>query len=353
MMLRSDLAQVPLYAVEPADVPVDLSDNTSMWGPAPSALAAAQSMPAGGSLTRYPELYSASVKQAVARYLGVDPEMVVVGNGSDGVIDAAIRAVAAPGERLAYMAPTFGMIPVFARVNGLVPVAVPLLPSLALDVPALLAAEARVTFVCSPNNPTGHALARQDIEAVIDGAAGMVIVDEAYAEFAGTSVVELVRRSPRLLVTRTLSKAFGLAGLRVGYGIAQPELVRQIEKSRGPYAVTAASERAAVAALDGDVPWMRQQVQLAVEARQWLVDALRDRGLEPLPSAANFVLVPVADAESVALAMLAHGVSVRAFSRLPQLTPALVASAGAALRITVGPMNMQQAALDALDAVRS
>src|SRR6185312_7547126 len=161
---------------------------------------------------------------------------------------------------------------------------------------------------CSPNNPTGTALSRAAIDAVVGRANGLVIIDEAYAEFAGCNGVD-VAISDRVLVTRTMSKAFGLAGLRIGYAIGAPDLVAAVEKSRGPYKVNAMAARAAVAALGDDLAWVRERVEDVVALRARLADALCALGIEALPSRANFVLAPLPDAPQVAAALRARGVA--------------------------------------------
>ena len=135
---------------------------------------------------------------------------------------------------------------------------------------------------------------RGAIERVLAAARGFVILDEAYAEFAGTSCLDLVAMNDRVLVVRTMSKAFGLAGLRVGYAVGAPALVAEVEKSRGPYKVSTVAERAAVASLTHDQGWVAERVEDARTSRERLAESLRALGLEPLPSEANFVLVPVA-----------------------------------------------------------
>jgi histidinol-phosphate aminotransferase len=265
---------------------------------------------------------------------------VVTGCGSDDVLDSAIRAFGEPGDRIAYPEPSFSMIPVFARLNGLEPVPVPLTDDFDADAGALLATGARIIYLCSPNNPTGTTTSRSTIERIVERAPGLVIMDEAYAEFAGSSAADLLETSERLLVTRTMSKAFGLAGLRVGFGAGAPALVAEVEKSRGPYKVGALAERAALAALGADLPWVRAHAAEAVSLRARLVSALRNLGLSPLPSAANFVLVPVPDAAEISARMRARGVAVRPLLELPRF--------GDALRITVGPWPMLDACLDAL-----
>src|SRR6185312_16455137 len=156
-----------------------------------------------------------------------------------------------------------------------------------VDADAVIAARAAIVYLCSPNNPTGTPFARASMERIVAGTRAVVIIDEAYVEFAGSSLVDLAMRSDRVLVARTMSKAFGLAGLRIGYAIGHPALVAEVEKSRGPYKTNALAERAALAALGTDLDWVRTRVHAAIEMRGALVRALQDLGLSPLPSHAN------------------------------------------------------------------
>jgi histidinol-phosphate aminotransferase len=162
----------------------------------------------------------------------------------------------------------------------------------------------------------------------------------AYAEFAGTSSVDLLRGTRRLLVTRTLSKAFGLAGLRIGYAAGAPEVVAEVEKSRGPYRVNALAERAAVTALTSDLEWVRARAGEVPALRARFVTSLSELGLTALPSEANFVLVPVAGAAGVAGRMREAGVAVRALPGLPRI--------GDALRIAIAPWPLLESCLGAL-----
>jgi histidinol-phosphate aminotransferase len=226
----------------------------------------------------------------------------------------------------------FTQIPIFAKMNGLTPVAVPLSASFDLDPDRVLAAEAKMIYLCSPNNPTGAALSRATIETIVDRATGLVIIDEAYAEFADVNCIDLLQRSDRVLITRTFSKAFGLAGLRIGYAIGNPAVIAEVEKSRGPYKVNAIAERAAVTAMTEDLEWVLDHVQEAKTNRARLADALRSIGLTPLPSEANFLLVPVNDAVAIDRALRERGIAVRPFTALPGV--------GDALRISVGPWEL-------------
>lgn len=326
----------------------DLSDNTNRWGMPPAAARAIAEH--GGQAHRYPEAYADTLKRAIGRYTGGPPESVVTGCGSDDVLDAAIRACGDPGDHLAICDPTFVMLPQFARLNRMTPLPVSLTSSGDIDVAALLRTQARIIYVCSPNNPTGTVASRARVAALAESTPATVIVDEAYAEFTGESLLDLALTRPNVVVVRTMSKAFGLAGLRVGYAVASPRLAREIETSRGPYKVNALAVAAATAALDEDLDWVRTHAAIVRDLRSRFAAALRERGLTPLPSAANFVFVPVASADRIAATMRdADGVVVRAFTGLCPFSGELAASGGTALRITIGPWDELERALAALD----
>lgn len=320
-----------------------LDDNVNRFGTPPAARALLAAPPAD-ALTAYPAAQADGLRAALAAYAGVAPAEIVTGCGSDDVIDCAIRACAREGGRLVFPAPTFSMLPEFALRQRLRPVAVPFLANGDLDADAMLAARPGVLYLCAPNNPTGHVPG--NLDRLIDAAPGLVILDEAYAEYAAAgdpafrARIADAARAPRLLVTRTLSKAFGLAGLRIGYGVANRALVERIARVRGPYRVGRLAEAAAVAALTTDIGWMEARAREAVAAREALVAALGAAGFAPLPSVANFVLVPVRHACGTARALATRGIRVRAFSALP--------GTGDAVRITVGPEAAMQAVVAAL-----
>jgi histidinol-phosphate aminotransferase len=341
-LVRAAYREISLYAPDRSPCPIDLSDNTNLFGVPPTALATLREA-AESAITRYPALYAGDLKGALARYIGVRPNEIVTGCGSDDVLDSAIRAVTEPGDAVAIPDPSFAMIPLFARMNGLHPIAVPLRADHDVDADALLATGARVIYVCSPNNPTATAASRDAVRRLIDDAPGLLIIDEAYAEFAGHGYAAKAPLSNRLLVVRTLSKAFGLAGLRVGYAVGTPELVAEVEKSRGPYKVSALAERASVAALTHDSAWVRQHIEETIANRDRFVAALRGLDLCPLPSVSNFVLLPVSRAIEAAATLRQRGVAVRP---MPGLT-----GIGDALRISIGPWSMMEVVLELLPEV--
>ncbi len=339
---RESYRAISLYAPNRAPASIDLSDNTNLWG-VPPAAAREIANAAASAVTRYPALYAADVKEAIASYIGVSPSMIVTGCGSDDVLDSAIRAFGEPGDSITYPDPSFAMIPIFARMNGLDATAIPLTPANDADVDAYVSADAKITYLCSPNNPTGASFTRGAIDEIVARVRGIVVIDEAYAEFAGWNCLGLLERFPRVVIARTLSKAFGLAGLRIGYAIGDPKIVAEIEKSRGPYKVNGIAQRAAVAALTEDRDWVAQHVREAVQNRDRLTTSLQSIGFKPLPSDSNFVLVPVSDATGMDDRLRQRGIAVRPFSALPRI--------GDALRISVGPWGMLQPLVDELTVI--
>ena len=340
---RRAYASLELYDPGRTPCDTDLSDNTSLFGPAPSVRGVIAGAP-DSVITRYPSVYASELKQALARLHGVDADCVVTGCGSDDIIDSAIRAFCEPGDTVAYPQPTFGMVPAFAHMNAAGAAPVPLGPDFALDADALLRRRARITYLCRPNNPTGTDFDRTAMERVGRDAAGIVLVDEAYAEFAYDDMVEFAVTSDRTVVMRTMSKAFGLAGLRVGYALGPAALMAEIEKSRGPYKVNGLAEAAALAVLQHDLDWVRARVQDVRQNRDRLAEALVGRGVRTWPSAANFLLAAVTgEAADWNRELRARGVAVRPFPGL--------AGAGDCIRVSVGPWPMMQAFLSAFDDV--
>ena len=325
--VRPDVRAMRPYDEEPPGG-LDLSANTNLFGPNP-ALERAFAKMRVDRFHDYPSLTSTTLRGVVAQKLGLQPDMVVTGNGSNDLIDVLCRAILMPGDRVAFHAPTFGMIPYFVRINHGHGVAVPLGPEWSLDPDALLAADAKVTFVVRPNNPTGNAFPRKDVERIVEETRGLVVVDEAYLEFlGGESFAKEVRDGHgRVLVLRTLSKAHGLAALRVGYLLAHPALTEEVSKVRGPFRLDAFAENAACHALADDR--YVTEVAAAVRAeRANLKRLLEDRGFHVFRSDANFLLVrPPVEARALAQALGERGVHVRWFGG--ELAPYV--------RLTVGP----------------
>ncbi len=348
---RAGYRDIPVYAPPIDVIPIELGDNTNRWGAPPAAVREMRAADPN-SASRYPNAYAETLRSALAEYVDADESMIVTGCGSDDVLDCTMRAFGEAGDEVIGLAPSFVMVPSFARLNGLRYTPVPLRADYSVDRDAMVRSDARIRYLCSPNNPTGTPIDRATIEAVLDSAGGILIVDEAYTEFAGETVADLAAAHPRLVIARTLSKAFGLAGLRIGYGVAAPSTIREIEKARGPYKIAAIAERAATAAVVEDESWMRDRVRAAIASRERLAGLLESRGIGTAPSATNFLFAPLYNAVAIAREMRTLGVSVRAFDGLPRFTSALESSDGAALRVTVGPDHEVDACIAALDEAR-
>lgn len=345
---RDDYRTLKRYDMVRPPIEVDLSDNTNLWGPHPAVVRAIADAN-GPTLTRYPTLYSDPLREQVSRMFSVQPDCVTTGAGSDDVLDSIMRAACRPPGLLSFAAPTFVMAHITARMNGLRTRAVPWATVLA-DPGTLLEDSPDVVYVCSPNNPSGAAVDEDWARRLLEGIGPdgpLLILDEAYADYHGRTLVPLAVAHGRTVVTRTLSKLYGLAGVRVGYGIAAPEVIGEIDKSRGPFKLGALAEAAAVAALRDDQGWALKTLERTRESRALLAQALAARGMEPLPSVTNFLLVPVAplSTATVTEGLAERGVAVRPFPAQPGL--------GDCVRITVGPWPMMEAFLEALDQVRA
>jgi histidinol-phosphate aminotransferase len=357
---RADYAPLRPYDPGRSNIEVDLSDNTNLWGPHPGVVEVIRRV-TGDTLTRYPSVYATPLKEAVARRFGVDIENVTTGCGSDDLLDSAFRASAPPPARLTYPDPTFSMIGIFARMNGMESLAIPW-SRVREDPRALLRNDPDLVYLCRPDNPTGQSLPRAWLMELLEavGEEGpLVVLDEAYADFASDHLLPEATRTQRLLVLRTFSKLYGMAGLRVGIAIGVPALIAEVEKSRGPYKVNGIAETAAAAALDDTSGWAEEIITRTRENRERLRTALESRDLRPLPSQANFLLIPLeADGSmwpvngpapvgetcrKVTSALRARGVAVRPFPDLPDL--------GDALRVSIGPWPLMARFLDALDDV--
>ncbi len=336
----------PLRPYDPGRIPaaVDLSDNTNLWGAHPAAMEVVRKAPPE-ALSRYPSVYGSALKEAVAGKFGVPEESVVTGCGSDDLLDSVFRAATLPPGRMSYPSPSFSMVRIFARMNGMESNAVDWQLAEA-DPGRLLLDEPDLVYICRPNNPTGVSLDGDWLRGLLalGGSDGpLVILDEAYADFFQDSFLEEAPSWDRLLVLRTFSKLYGLAGLRVGFAVGPEALVREVEKSRGPYKVSQVAERAAVAALEDHSGWAMATRDEALENRERLVRELEVRGLHPIPSEANFLLIPTDPAGAVEVnnALRDRGVAGRPFRGLSEI--------GDALRVTVGPWGMMQRFLNALD----
>lgn len=292
-LARPDLRDLVPYAVPHYPGYVKLDANENPYDFAPEVLAQIFQRVGGQTFTRYPDPVAEDLRRALAGYTGLEPRNILAGNGSDELI-LMLLLTFGTGGRVIITPPTFSMYTIHARIAGAVPVEVPRLADFAPDVPAVIsaarAANAKLVILCSPNNPTGNAVSRDEVEALLNRTAGLVLLDEAYTEFAGDGCSDLVRRYPRLVVLRTFSKAFGLAGLRVGYLLADPAVITEILKVKQPFNLNAFSQLAALTVLD-HFPVFEERIQKIIADRDELFRRLKEiPGVEVFPSRANFLL---------------------------------------------------------------
>jgi histidinol-phosphate aminotransferase len=260
------------------------------------------------------------LREALAGYAGVPADQIVAGAGLDDVLNNLFVLLVDPGDEVIIHEPTFGVYRALIGIHGGVTVNVPLTPEFALDVDRILAAitpRTKLVVVCNPNNPTGNVFDPAAVERIVAGASCLVAIDEAYAEFAGSTLQPLMERYPNVCVLRTMSKFAGLAGLRVGYGIFPPALMADLWRVTPAFCnVSAASTAAAIASLD-DLEYLTGLVQRINADRDALAANLSELpGVAPLPSATNFLLVrlPVEDAGPVVAELAKRGVHVRHFA---------------------------------------
>jgi len=286
----------------------------------------------------YPDPSAREVRRCAADLYGVDPDGILVGNGSDELLSIIVRATVAPGRGVAYPVPTYSLYDTLVALQGARPIRIPFGPGYTL--PARLeTADARLIFVCNPNAPSGTMVPVAGIEALARRCADrVVVIDEAYVDFAEDNALPLVGRVPNVVVLRTLSKSYSLAGLRVGLAFTSAALAGQLHKVRDSYNVSRIAQAGALAALQ-DQTAMREHVDRVRVTRERLTVALRDLGFEVPPSQANFVLArrPGEDLSSLAAGLRGRGILVRAFAELPD-----------ALRITVGTGRQVEALVVAL-----
>jgi histidinol-phosphate aminotransferase len=328
-----------------ADV-IKLASNENPLGPSPAALAAMQKVI--GGLNLYPDGNAFYLKQKLASKLGLDPGQIILGNGSNEIIEFTGHAFMGPGDDVVFSQYCFAVYPIVTRLFGANPVVVPA-RDYGHDLPAMLKAitpKTKVVFVANPNNPTGTLAQKSEILRFISEVPKNVLIamDEAYVEFLDDppDLPALIRngQAPNLLIMRTFSKIFGLAGLRLGYGIAQPEVISALEKIRQPFNINSIAQAGALAALD-DEGHVRKTRENNAAGMRFFSEHFTLMRLEFIPSAANFIVVRVGDGQKVFEALQRLGVIVRPLGGY-QL--------GEWLRITIGAPAENLRCLNALKA---
>ncbi|WP_374446534.1 histidinol-phosphate transaminase, partial [Stella sp.] len=288
------------HSVEGVNRVFRLASNENTIGPSPKARAAYAAM--AGEIHRYPDGHSDRLRQAIARANGLDPARIVCGAGSDELLQLLTKSYAGQGDEVLYSQYGFMMYPIAAKSVGAVPVAAPE-RDLRTDIDAVLARvteRTRILFLANPNNPTGSYLSRREMRRLHEGLPGnvLLVIDAAYAEYVEESDyepgIELVDAAENVVMTRTFSKIYALAGLRLGWLYGPPAIVDVLNRVRGPFNVTLAAQEAGVAAVE-DKAFVQHSRDTATRWREWLTRELAALGLTVYPSVANFVLVRFPD----------------------------------------------------------
>ena len=347
-MIRDDIRAIDAYAVPDSSGLIKLDAMENPFGLPDAIRRSLADRLAAVALNRYPPSDPAAFKERLARAMGVPAgARIMLGNGSDELIHLVIQACARPGAAVVAPWPGFEMIELSSRFNGCRFVGVPLSQrDFSLDADAMLAALATekpaVIFIAYPNNPTGNLFDRQAIERVLEAAPGLVVLDEAYLPFAGTTWMNELPQRPNLMVLRTLSK-LGLAGIRLGYLAGAPELIEQFNKVRPPYNVNVLTLGAADFLLD-HLPVLDAQAAELRSERSRLQSAIAAiDGVEAFPSSANFILFRVAECDRVFAEVRQHGILIKNVSKKHPLL-------AGCLRTTVGTPLENDRFLEALKA---
>jgi len=323
----------------PGERIIKLNTNENPFPPSPAVMEAIRTIDPE-RLRRYPNPSAEDFRKTAARVHGVSPDMILAGNGSDEILAIAVRTYLGPGDTLAYPDPTYSLYSVLADMGGVKVVTVPWTVDWELPLSALLETGARAIFFANPNAPTGTYVPIDRIRELARRFSGLILVDEAYVDFADQNCLGLLREFSHLVITRTLSKGYGLAGLRFGYALAAPEIIAEMNKVKDSYNCDAVATAAATAALN-DQAYARRSWDHVRRERTRLAQALTRMGWQVIPSQANFVLAtcPTGDANSVYRRLKAQGILVRFFDK-----PGLADK----IRITVGTTEENDQVLAAL-----
>jgi histidinol-phosphate aminotransferase len=347
-LTRPDLDALPNY-VPGRNVPgaIKLASNEVPYGPLPGVVEAIAEAAAG--VHRYPDMGVVALREALAERCGVDPDRIATGCGSVALAEHLARVTCMPGDEMLYSWRSFEAYPIIAATTAAASVRVLNTAEHAHDLPAMAAAitdRTRLVLVCNPNNPTGTAIRRAELEAFLDAVPGnvLVVLDEAYREFVTDPEVPdgvtVAGDRPNVVVLRTLSKAWGLAGLRIGFLVAAPEVAAAVRKIITPFSTSSVAQAAALAALRQSDEMQRRADQVVAE-RERLLPALRKLCAEVPESQANFVWLPLGDGSlEFAAACERAGVIVRPFG-------------GDGVRVTVGTPEENDRFLAAAEAALS
>jgi histidinol-phosphate aminotransferase len=340
--LRRNIAEmagyVPGYQPDDAASYIKLNTNENPYPPSPQVLAAIMAE-AGENLRRYPDAASRAPREEAARLYGYDPEWLIMANGSDEVLNNLIRAFAGEGEEIAYVYPSYSYYATLAEIQGARVKTFGLTDTYELaDFPEHY--EGKILFLTNPNAPLGFTFSRDYIINLAGRVAGMLVIDEAYADFADENALNLVRNHENVVVTRTFSKSYSLAGMRLGLAIARPEVIAALNKIRDHYNLDRLAQAAATAALR-DQEYFCDCVRKIRATREWFSTELRNLGYAVIPSSGNYVFAtpPGRNGSRVYQGLYERKILVRHFSD-PNLAHGL--------RISIGTRSEMEKTIQAL-----
>lgn len=320
----------PSYSLARPDM-VLLNDNVNLFGPNPAVAEIAERFDFS-RLWAYPNENSDALRSRISTEFGVSPDEVIVGNGSDELLDMTSKCFLNPGDKFCSPTPTFGMYRFYARVNLATVCEKLLRQDFSIDADALLSEGAKLMVVCQPNNPTSSLFDRSEVARILSDSPGVVVLDEAYADFCGSNMLREVMSAPCAIGVRTFSKAYGLAGIRAGFAIARKDVIDELRRVRTPFGLNSFTEAVAIRALDHG-EWVQGTVSRMKTERSYLDGRLRALGFRTLPSDCNFLTAkcPVKGPPLVA-SLSERGVAVRDCSKFPLMEDFI--------RVTVGPRPM-------------
>ena len=323
--VKPNVRALQAYTLRPDRARIKLNQNENPWdAPAEIKRETLRRINAR-AWSRYPDFVPDQFHQQLAEFVGWRPDGIIAGNGSNEMIQALLMVTVGPGKRVLISEPTFLLYRQITTVLAGETVSVPLTTELTYDLDALRgqiqSTDPDVVIICSPNNPTGCVIEQAELASLLEMTRGLVVVDEAYFEFSAQTVVPLLRQYSNLVVLHTFSKAMGMAGLRIGYLLGAPELVREIAKAILPGNLNVISRTAAEVAIEFYSTELKPRIELIIRERDRLFRGLKQiPGLAPIPSQANFIAVRSAiEPPCVLEALLRRDILIRDVSKYPML----------------------------------
>jgi len=348
-LVRKEVLELSLYKAEQTlnerTVKLDLNENFTVESDALRKLLfdACQEI----DVRRYPPPYGDFVIKSLSSFLGFSESKISVGNGGDEILDLIMKIFAERNSKVLLVEPTFPMYTYFIKLYGSRKVAVLLKPNFELDVDRVLEKtdkETSLLFICSPNNPTGNQFKKGDVEKILQEFKGVVVVDETYVDFAKYTVVDWVGDFDNLIVLRTFSKAFGLAGIRFGYLVSNKSIVEYVKRVTNPFNVNTVTQRLITLALQ-NWKYFKERIQFVTEEREWLRSNLaKIDGVTPYPSDTNFILFKITkdklSSSTITKRLKIRNVLVKDMGKMPLLNNCI--------RVTVGTHSMNKTFLSSL-----